>query len=163
MPPFRQIRSRVPNIRRARHLYPMPWAGPTPAGRVAATASARDCAALFTRHWRGGRKTMLSILIYLYTSIIHKYIDIHTDVLTTVQVSSKAFATTICLLQKCLLDKPSIEQTMCPSIVELSKFGPYSSYQNDNLRNAIEVGCGVCSCLNMNIYIYIAFIWDQDW
>lgn len=60
-----------------------------------------------------------------------------------VEVSSKAYATTMALLHKRLLSKEAIEQKLCPAIVELSRMTiVHSAHQTDYETNSIEVGFG---------------------
>lgn len=58
-----------------------------------------------------------------------------------VEVSSKAYVTTMSLLQKRLLSKEAIEQKLCPAVVELSRMTVvHPAHQVDYETNAIEVG-----------------------
>lgn len=61
---------------------------------------------------------------------------------TEVEVSSKAYVTTMALLQKRLLSKEAIEDKLCPAIVELSRMAiVHPAHQVDYETNSIEVGC----------------------
>lgn len=56
-----------------------------------------------------------------------------------VEVSNKAYVTTMALLHKRLLSKEAIEQKLCPAIVKLSRM-TITAHQMDYETNSIEVG-----------------------
>lgn len=61
-----------------------------------------------------------------------------------VEVSSKAYVTTMTLLQKRLLSKEAIEDKLCPAIVELSRMTiVHPAHQVDYETNSIEVSVGL--------------------